>query len=172
MARIADPLPRFRPDIFDRPVTDLIAATATGSWRREHGVDMSSMQRSRLRKVAKEYILPGVSIGDVHEQLFVVQSQREEWMRWVTDQRVPTVPNNLGELQAAYLRLQEEFVGLAIVLEDSPQGTDFNKTELSVLENRLSALINEEKLLHTLPERVDLLAELQDAGLTELLRDI
>lgn len=170
--RIADTLTRFRPDIFDRPVTDLIAATATGSWRREHGVDMSSMQRSRLRKVAKEYILPGVSIGDVHEQLFVVQSQREEWMRWVTDQRVPTVPNNLGELQAAYLRLQEEFVGLAIVLEDSPQGTDFNKTELSVLENRLAALINEEKLLHTLPERVDLLTELQDAGLTELLRDI
>lgn len=47
--RIRETLKRFRADVYDRPVTDLIAATASGSWRRENGIEMSSMQRSRLR---------------------------------------------------------------------------------------------------------------------------
>ena len=67
--------------MYDRPVTDLIAATATGAWRRENGIEMSSMQRSRLRRAAKEYILPGVNIGDLHEQLRIVQAERAEWIR-------------------------------------------------------------------------------------------
>ncbi|MFL4149773.1 hypothetical protein, partial [Escherichia coli] len=41
-------LDKFTPDIFDRPVTDLISATAPSSWRREHSIEMSSMTRSRL----------------------------------------------------------------------------------------------------------------------------
>ena len=85
-------LDQFTPDIFDRPVTDLISATATGAWRRQHGVEMSSMTRSRLRRVAKEYIRPGVNIPDLHESLVAVQEQRAQWGRWATTQRHPSVP--------------------------------------------------------------------------------
>lgn len=171
LERIAHTLSSFRPDIYDRPVTDLIAATASGTWRRDHGIDMSSMQRSRLRKAAKEYIVPGVTIGDLHEHLLIVQGERDEWVSWVTDQRVPTIPANLATLRADYTQLIEDFTGLAIVLEDSPAGTDFTGTTLSQLDERLSALIDDEHLLHTLPERVDLLDELTDRGLGELIAD-
>ena len=84
---------------------------------------MSSIQRSRLRRAAKEYIVPGVNISDLHEHLFIVQGQREEWISWAKDERVPTIPENLADLRARYTALLEEFTGLAIVLEDSPAGT-------------------------------------------------
>ena len=35
LIRIRETLKRFRAEVYDRPVTDLIAATASGSWRRE-----------------------------------------------------------------------------------------------------------------------------------------
>src|SRR5699024_9990516 len=35
LREVRDTLDKFTPDIFDRPVTDLIAATATGSWRKQ-----------------------------------------------------------------------------------------------------------------------------------------
>jgi hypothetical protein len=56
LVAVRESLDKFTPDIFDRPVTDLISATASSSWRRERGIDMASMQRSRLRRVAKEYV--------------------------------------------------------------------------------------------------------------------
>ncbi|WP_237224657.1 DEAD/DEAH box helicase [Rothia nasisuis] len=172
LTRIAETLTRFRPEIFDRPVTDLIAATASGAWRREHGIEMSSVQRSRLRRAAKEYIVPGVTISDLHESLFIVQEQREEWVSWVTDERVPTVPHNLEQLHTDLLALHQEFAGLAIVLEDSPAGTDFARTSLGQLENRLVALIDDDWLLHTLPERVSLMEELTAQGLGEFIEDL
>lgn len=171
LERVAHTLTSFRPDIFSRPATDLIAATATTTWRRDHGIDMSSMQRSRLRKAAKEYILPGVIIGDLHEHLLIVQGQRDEWVSWVADQRVPVIPSNLADLRRDYAQLLDDFTGLAIVLEESPAGTDFLNADLSQLDSRLSSLIDDEYLLHTLPERVQLLQELTDLGLGELIND-
>lgn len=172
LERLADTLTRFNQDIFDRPVTDLIAATASGAWRRDHGIEMSSIQRSRLRRAAKEYIIPGVSINDLHESLFVVQGQREEWLAWAADDRTPTVPDNLADLRSAHSRLVGEFMGLAIVLEDSPAGTRFTHTPLPELSHRLQALIDDEILLHSLPERVELTRELTTAGLGSLLEEL
>lgn len=171
LERLEETLGRFKPEIFDRPVTDLIAATASGGWRRDHGIDMSSIQRTRLRRAAKEYILPGVTIADLHESLFTVQGQREEWVTWVEGKRLPSIPPNLLELRASYQRLIEEFTGLALVLEDSPAGIAFSSSSLIDLENRLNSLVDDEWLLYTLPERVQLTQELTDLGLGELLAD-
>src|SRR5699024_11821655 len=65
LREVRDTLDKFTPDIFDRPVTDLIAATATGAWRKAHGIDMSAMTRTRLRWLAREYIRPGVDIPNL-----------------------------------------------------------------------------------------------------------
>ncbi|MDN6491034.1 MAG: AAA family ATPase, partial [Yaniella sp.] len=53
LREVRDTLDKFTPDIFDRPVTDLIAATATGGWRKRHGIDMSAMTRTRVRWLAR-----------------------------------------------------------------------------------------------------------------------
>ena len=112
LIRIRETLKRFRAEVYDRPVTDLIAATASGSWRRENRIDMSSMQRSRLRRAAKEYILPGVHIGDLHEHLKVVQTERAEWIRLLDSPSTPKIPENLDALANALHSLGSELSGL------------------------------------------------------------
>lgn len=171
LTRIEETLSHFTVDVFDRPVTDLIAATASGSWRRERGVEMSSIQRSRLRKAAKEYILPGVHLGDLHENLQIVQGQREEWISWAAEPQEPSVPANLAELRVVLRELIQEFNGLKIVLEESPEGNDFETLSIATLLQRLQNLQADQRNLMTLPERNTLHAELVDTGLRELLED-
>ena len=62
---------------------------------------MPSMQRSRLRRVAKEYVRPGVHIADLHSSLVLVQEQRALWAGYATTQRHPAVPSGLGEINVA-----------------------------------------------------------------------
>ncbi len=172
LMRIRETLKRFRADVYDRPVTDLIAATASGAWRRENGIEMSSMQRSRLRRAAKEYILPGVNIGDLHEQLKIVQAERAEWIRHIEAPRTPQIPENLDQLAAALNSLVSELAGLGIVLADTVEGTDFVRTDLDALDARLDALMADRVLLMTLPERDALIQKLRERGLSELLDDL
>src|SRR5699024_9138462 len=86
---VRDTLDKFTPDSFYRPVTDLIAATATGSWRKQQGIDMSAMTRTRLRWLAREYIRPGVDIPNLHDALVQVQNQLNAWTQWASSKRNP-----------------------------------------------------------------------------------
>src|SRR5699024_10992784 len=83
--RVQESMGRFSHDVYARDVDDLNAASAPGWWRRQHNVEMNSMARSRLRRVAKEYIRPGVSFSDLHGALVDVQSEREEWLKWAKE---------------------------------------------------------------------------------------
>lgn len=172
LIRIRETLKRFRAEVYDRPVTDLIAATASGSWRRENRIDMSSMQRSRLRRAAKEYILPGVHIGDLHEHLKVVQTERAEWIRLLDSPSTPKIPENLDALANALHSLGSELSGLEIILPDTAEGVDFVHTDLDQLEARLDALLNDREVLMSLPERDVLLGRLTNAGLSDFLDEL
>ena len=98
LREVRDTLDKFTPDIFDRPVTDLIAATATGAWRKEHNIDMSAMTRTRLRWLAREYIRPGVDVPNLHEALIKVQDQLTGWNQWTTSKRNPVIPTGVEAL--------------------------------------------------------------------------
>lgn len=98
LREVRDTLDKFTPDIFDRPVTDLIAATATGAWRKEHAIDMSAMTRTRLRWLAREYIRPGVDVPNLHEALIKVQDQLTAWNQWTTSKRNPVIPTGVEAL--------------------------------------------------------------------------
>lgn len=172
LERMRETLTKFRADVYDRPVTDLIAATASGSWRREHGVEMSSIQRSRLRKAAREYILPGVNMTDLHENLMIVQAEREEWISWAENPKEPSVPENLNMLRVALTNLKSEIEGLRIVLADSPEGNEFVSIPIADVTNRLQALMDDERLLRSYPERMTLTAKMQDIGLGDFMEDM
>ena len=165
-------LTRFRPEIFERPVTDMIAATANGAWRRRRGIDMSALQRGRLRRSAKELILPGVSIDDLHQALVLVQKQREQWQQWSVDAREVTVPEDLEDMRQTAAHLREEYSGLAIVMEDSPAALDWFEVPVAELTSRLEEMAEDRFLLDTLPERDQLLNILRGKGLQELLEDL
>ncbi|MCP3424871.1 hypothetical protein NBM05_02205 [Rothia sp. AR01] len=169
---MAETLERFTPEVFDGPVTDLIAATASSAWRRERGIDMSALQRSKLRRAAKEYIRPQVHLSDVHRCLVTVQEQREARQEWVVDGRPAAVPEGLAELRGTYDRLAAEVSGLAIVMEDSPARRDYFATPIRELQRFLETMAGDPFLLDTLPERERLLGILRGKGLGELLADL
>lgn len=85
-------LDKFEADIFEGDIDDLIAATASSAWRREHGVEMGSIVRSRLRKIAKEYVRPGMHVADLQAALQAVSIQRDAWRAIATSQRNPPFP--------------------------------------------------------------------------------
>ncbi len=172
LVAVRESLDKFTPDIFDRPVTDLISATAGSGWRREHNIEMAAMQRSRLRRVAKEYIRPGVHISDLHSSLVLVQEQRVLWADYATTQRHPAVPSGLADLRTRHTELGNALHKLSTAVERTAAGGDLDRTDFDVLIGRLEDLVADKKTLETLPERTLLLESMREHGLGELLDDL
>jgi hypothetical protein len=169
---VRESLDKFTPDIFDRPVHDLISATASSAWRRERGIDMPSMQRSRLRRVAKEYVRPGVHIADLHSSLVLVQDQRALWANYATTQRHPAVPSGLGEMNVMYRALERELIQLGAALAHTTGGGNLQDARYEELMERLESLVADSRTLKTLPERTLLIENMREHGLGELLTDL
>jgi hypothetical protein len=169
---VRESLDKFTPDIFDRPVHDLISATATSAWRRERGIEMPSMQRSRLRRVAKEYVRPGVHIADLHSSLLLVQEQRALWAEYATTQRHPAVPSGLADLGAAYRDRDSELSRLGDAIRHTVEGGKLKDTPYEELLARLERLVADTSTLETLPERTLLVENMREHGLGELLSDL
>ena len=172
LREVRDTLDQFTPDIFDRPVTDLIAATAPGSWRKAHGIDMSAMTRTRLRWLAREYIRPGVDIPNLHESLIKVQDQLTGWNQWTTSKRNPVIPPGVESLAADTHKLYDDLNRLQDMLAPaSSTGEHLTKIDPGELHDVLSELVNDAETLHTLPERTIVIDQLTEQGLDELLQD-
>lgn len=172
LVAVRESLDKFTPDIFDRPVHDLISATASSAWRREHSIDMASMQRSRLRRVAKEYVRPGVHIADLHSSLVLVQDQRAQWAGYATTQRHPAVPSGLAEITLMYRGLTRELKLLGDALRHTAAGGSLETTPYPELMERLERLVADTQTLKTLPERTLLIENMREHGLGELLADL
>ncbi len=169
---VQESLDKFTPDLFDRPVTDLISATAPSSWRREREIEMSSMTRSRLRRVAREYIRPGVHIADIHASLLDVQQQRTLWSAHARSDRQPSVPGGLTELRTQYREVEERLAELTGILRPTDSHPDLAALGLDELEALLRDLAGDRPALETLPERTLLLDEMREQGLGELVADL
>lgn len=172
LVSVRESLDKFMPDIFDRPVTDMISATASAAWRRDRNLDMPSMQRSRLRRVAKEYVRPGVHIDDLHDSLILVQAQREQWAEFSVSQRHPAVPSGLAELRNRFHQLSSDLLKLGVALERTEQGGELEAVDYRELVSRLGSLADDRATLENLPERTLLEENMREHGLSELLDDL
>lgn len=173
--RVQESLGKFSHDVYVRPLDDLIAATAPGWWRREHDVEMSSMARSRLRRVAKEYVRSGVSIQDLHTSLADVQAEREQWLEWAEEDSLPKVPKNLDRLAVTMAEVQSRIERLIVVLRpvDPQDPDDLDLADMSVpaMIDTVERLAVDEDPLVTLPERTLLTDQLREQGFRELMDD-
>lgn len=169
---VDESLKRFSPDIFDRGVEDLLAATSTGAWRRQHGVQMGSFTRSRLRRVAKELIRPDVYIEDLNEALTQVNEQYGAWKAYAVKDRLPETVGSVTELKRLVERLQRDADSLA----HHAAGTQFPKNPGRAPIDRLAAvtatLVEDRSALSTLPERTHLDDHLTGLGLKPLVEDM
>ncbi|MFB9164504.1 MULTISPECIES: DUF4011 domain-containing protein [Arthrobacter] len=172
LVAIRESLDKFSADIFDWSTDEMIAATATTAWRREHGIDMPALQRARFRRNAKDLVRPGVHIADLHASLVLVNEQRALWAEAATSKRHPTVPSGLAELSRSFIALREKLLKLGAVLERTVDGGDLLNFNARELVGRLEALVGSQETLETLPERTLLLEGMREQGLGELLEDL
>ncbi|MET0854484.1 MAG: AAA family ATPase [Microterricola sp.] len=161
-------LDKFQPAVFDRSLTELIAATSA----RRDSPEMSGSNRRRLRKLALEYLRPGVHVTDMNDALKRIQQQRTLWQRYVVAGSTPEVPVGIADVHVAYTRVAEDLAKL-----DAPLGVAGTTRQLAArpireLVSALSGLAADSEVLANLQERTAILAQLRDLALDPLLMDL
>jgi Protein of unknown function (DUF4011) len=160
---VRETLDRFSPEIFDRPLTDLVAAHDPD--QRHSGVP--AIQRRRLKKLAKEFTRPGAVITDMHDALAKASAQRIEWENRVPTGERPSVPMGIVELSAAV-----DTVTRHIAVLDNALGTDMRSMPLTELAELVARLSEDSEVLGTLHERSEVSRSLREWGLGDLLVDL
>ncbi len=165
---VRDTLDRFSPEVFDRSITDIVAAHAPRG-----GDDMTNANRRRLRKLAREYVRPGVHVSDMYARLTQIQQQRVLWQRYstVVGSR-PEVPLGIADVvesfQTAYTGLDE----LDRVLGVQHDSDRLRSMPLAMLARRTTDLARESEVLKNIQERTAIVERLRTAHLEPLIDDL
>ena len=169
---IRETLDRFVADVYDRPLTELITATAP---RKETGVGRSQMSggnRRRLKKLAKEYLRPGMHVADLNASLRQIQEQREQWHLYSTAVTAPQVPLGLGEVQNVYESFVSDLDKLERHLDSAVSKQPMIRLPLAQLAKRFDSLVEDTDALNNLEARTELAAQLAAVGLEPLKREL
>ena len=182
---IRETLDRFQPVVFDRPLTELIIATgprradqdssALGAEIEfEPGVSakMSGGNRRRLKKLAKEYLRPGMTVTDMHASLRAIAQQREEWMRFCTIPTPPQVPLGIADAQVAYQSFVGDLERIQRHLDPDSNEDALTRMPLELLAARLNSLATQTATLDNLGDRLVITDRLRGLGLGQLVRDL
>ena len=165
---LRDTLDRFLPVVFDRSLSELIAATGS----RKESPEMSGANRRRLKKLAREYVRPGVHVPDLHAALVGIQQQRVLWQRFAAEGVPPQVPVGIAEVQASYRAVADDLTVLDEPLGSFTRDTQLSYLRISELRARIEALAAESDVLNNLQDRMALMATLRDLELTPLTHDL
>ena len=164
---------RFVSDVFDRPLTELIAATSP-----RKGVDkaertkMSGVNRRRLKKLAKEYLRPGMHVADLHVALLEIQHQRETWQRYSLSPVSPQVPAGINDAQVAYQSFVADLEAIQRHLDPESTEVPLMQLDLGKLKMKLQSLAEDTEALGNLGDRAMLASQLRSSGLGQLARDL
>ncbi len=165
---LRDTLDRFEPAVFDRSLSELIVATAS----RRDTPEMSGANRRRLKKLAKEYVRPGMHVGDLHEALTAIQQQRILWQRYVAAGVTPEVPTGISDVQVAWQQVSADLAELDGPLGRTTRETQLASLPLHQLAELLEQLAADSDVLHNLQERSALVQQLRELDLDALITDL
>ncbi|MFT4134965.1 AAA family ATPase [Microbacterium sp.] len=162
---IRSSLDRFSLTVFERPLGELIQAHAP----RGTVASMTRTQRRHLRRLAKEYVRPGMHVGDMHEALVRVQEQRTAWERLVEPGVLPELPAGLDDLATAWQSVDADLAELDRVLGRT---MPLAETPIPELVRTLGGLAAESAMFDNLVERAELRSRLAALGLDALLTEL
>jgi hypothetical protein len=165
---IRESLDHFEPAIFDRPLIDMITATSS----RRTSSTLPRSHRRRLRKLAQEYLRPGVHVADLNESLQAIQRERTLWQRYAAMGATPQVPPGVTDLYAAYRRVAEDIAALDRPLGRAETTRSLTALPIDALRETVADLAADSEVLANLQERTALLAELNTLKLGSLLDDL
>ena len=164
---IRESLDRFNPEVYDRSLTEVIAAHAP------RGEEMSKANKRRLRKLAREYVRPGVHITDMYARLVQIQQQRVLWQRYSTVVGArPEVPVGIADVVTAYQAAYQDLEELDRVLGHEHDSDRLRNLPLATLARRTTDLARESEVLHNIQERTAIVERLRAAQLEPLIDDL
>ncbi|WP_414172036.1 hypothetical protein [Clavibacter tessellarius] len=152
---VRETLDKFQPVVFDRSLSEIIAATGS----RRDAPEMTSITRRRLRKLAREYVRPGVHISDMHESLKAIQKQRILWQRYVAVGSTPEVPRGISDVHVRYQEVAADLRVLDEPLSMLTRPTPLAELPVDELREKVAQLAEDSEVLQNLQERTSLLAE-------------
>lgn len=167
---IRETLDKFVADVFDRPLTELIAASAPrkGGERNQ----MSGGNRRRLKKLAKEYLRAGMHVSDMHASLSAIAEQRELWQKYCSIPTSPQVPLGINDALVAYQGFVADLEKLQSHLDVESNPTPLLGLSLLELKLKLQSLAEDTDALANLGDRSLVMTKLRAAGLAPLARDL
>ena len=165
---VRETLGRFVSEVFARPLDELIVATGS----RTASSQMSGSNRRRLKKLAKEYVRPGMHVADLNESLVTASEQREEWKSCSLSESAPEVPTGINDVLVSYQSFIADLNALQQHLDADESSKPLARMSLDELKTTLHSMATQVKPLENLKEKNDLRQELKQAGLTLLARDL
>lgn len=160
----------FLPEVFERSAADMVSATASKQWRKDRGINMRGSQRRNLVKQAKDYVLPGRYVEDLHEELVLVQKRREEWRKYTEDETWPRLPVGLDGLITSAQKIDEDLQVLAPFL--SGAYGDLSLMDIGELNALTENMLADSADARTLPERVAVMRQIEAIGLGDFIADM
>lgn len=158
---LRETLDRLTPQVFDRPIDDLIKATAA----RKEKADMTGRTRRRLRKLAREFVRPGVSVVDINALLLAAKNQREAWQRFAQSLKPPTVPYGINDALVSYQALVDDLH----LLQQHVQLAQLEQLPLEELKLTLDAMCDSTSPLDQYFEKRALIDGLGSLGLGDVI---
>ena len=165
---IRETLDKFTPEIYDRPLGDLITATSSRKDRKE----MSGAQRRRFKKLAKDYLRPSAQVGNLHNALVEAQKQRELWYELADTKAPPTVPTGLAGVQNVFERVADRITLIQKHLNPDPDFELLSRLKFDYLQQKLVELDEKTEILDGYLERKEISHQLNSAGLTQLAQQL
>lgn len=160
----------FVPRVFERSAADMVLATASKEWRRDRGINLRGSQRRRLVKQAKDLLVPGAHVPDLHRELVSVQERRDQWRKLAAPETWPTVPADITAVLATFELLMQSLHLLNRYLE--PVYGNLYELSMEELGGLMDALAADPAGARELPERVRIASRLEAMGLGELMADL
>jgi hypothetical protein len=161
-------LDRFTPDVFDRPLDDLITATSP----RKDKTAMSGKTRRALSKHAKEYVRPGVSVGDLNSALLQIAEQAKAWKQLSKTPVAPVVPIGIEDTQVTYQSLVADLIKLDSHLDQGVMRSTLLEIPLPELGRKLQKLNEDPSPLENIAVRNDLRRRVGSLGLESLVKSL
>ena len=155
MSSVRETLEVFRPEVFDIPLKEHIAATATRDWREARDVDMGWLDRWKIRQQTKRLLRPGRPPANLHEELVSASEQREHWFELVGGGGRPEISPRLDEGLSLLAGLTADLEWLDDRLQPGPDGQTLTSLPLRELRERLAGLASRPDRIAVLPQVTD-----------------
>ncbi|GAA4112110.1 DUF4011 domain-containing protein [Knoellia locipacati] len=172
VAEVRDTLETFRPEIFDVPLGEFVAATGTGDYRASVGSDLGWWERRGLRRQVRRYVRPGRPPADLHVALLAANEQRSAWKEMAGAGGRPEMPADLDRAMEAYAGLAADLAWLDERVPRTGDSASLLDVPREELAERLQTLADAPERLAVIPSIIGPVESMRDAGLGALLDDL